>query len=915
MRPSLHLLPSLLFAVCSFASSATLAQTAPLDAIPNLWVADNTVRSMDVVGDTLYLGGDFEYVGPPTGNLAVLGKTTGEPDLSSLRFDAVDFNSQGIRAVVLDGEGGHYVGGTFRFVSGEQQYNLAHVLADGTLDPGFRPDPVVDADPFPSGSVSSLVLEGGVLYVGGEFDTVAGAPRQNLAALDANTGAVLPLQATFAYPSEPAYVPSVWTILVQGSALYVGGIFTEVSGQPRSGIVALDAATGTVLPWRADLTDENPNFFAFPYALAAGSTLYLSGFFDFVRGQARDGIAEVTLADPVTGAGGEPTLWAPVEPGPNSLYSFDLLVSGSFVYGAGSYSGAPLARISRETGAVEPLFVAAGLSSGRALALDPVGGPSDEGTFYLACDRRFGSDRFPVVVGVDPATGQATGYEVLAAPGFIGSDYLGTVAVEPGPEGRLFAGGTAVSVGGVRRSFLAALDLTTGRALPPFDDELVGSVLDLAASPDGRTLYLSTFFLLGVLDVPTWGIRTFGRPEATAAPPLLRQRLALPGASPPAEPPATRTAGLPPSGPPLEERHAAGGSAGGTPRVLGNNSAFAVTERALYYCGAGCVAFDRQTEAEVWLTLGAGIIGRDTNVLLLDGPGGPGGGGGTLYLSGGLEELPLGQPRAAFAALDPRTGDVFDWDVGVTDPGPGGSIGGGVAWLDRDGEGPEEPALYLGGDQLFEVQGQRRGTDLLAVDPETAALLPWDPDPFVSVRLGALALAAQQTAEGGGVVYTSNGYALDAETAEPLAWEPAVAGGTVLLSERHEALFFGGFFRNSLRGSGHAGVVAVEPAAAFPPPVASEDEAATPERAALSAAHPNPFRGTATVTLSLPQAQRVEVALFDVLGRRVAVLHAGPLSGGEHALTLDATALPSGVYVVRAQGEGFSASRRVTVVR
>ncbi len=899
---------SLLLALCLFVSSAVLAQPAPFDALPDLWVADNTVRSLDVVGDTLYIGGDFEYVGRPTGQLAALDKETGEPDLSLPRFDAAGIGSFGLQVALPDGQGGYYVGGDFRFVSGQVRRNLAHVLADGTLDPDFRPDPVEVAFGDSSGYVNALYLTDGVLYVGGRFNRVGGEPRRDLAALDTATGAVLPLSADFALSNSP-FPPVVEALAVVEGTLYVGGLFTSVNGQPRVGAAALDAETGAVLPWRADLARKNPNFSAAASEFGRGdSTLYLSGAFEFVDGQPRGELAEVTLADPVTGEGGEVTPWAP------SVGALDFIVTDEYVWGAGNYTGGPLARIDRETGAVVTFQVDAELSMARAIAFDPVGGLSDEGTFYLACRRLFdGFDSFPVVVGVDPASGQATGYEVLAAPGDSSTDFVGTVAVEPGPEGRVFAGGSTVSVGGVRRSFLAALDLTTGRALPPFTGEVLGSVLDLAASPDGRTVYFGAFFGLGVLDVETWTLRNFGRANATraawsptqAAPadagvarPVLERSPAppIPETSPPATPPAAY-------------------AASGSPRVLGNNSAFAVTERALYFCGAGCVAFDRQTEEEVWLTLGAGIIGRDTNVLLLDGPGGPGGDRGTLYLSGGLEELPLGQTRVAFGALDPRTGDVFDWDVGVTLAGPGGSLGGGIAWLDRDGDGPEEAALYLGGDQLFEVQGAMRGTDLLAVDPETAALLPWDPAPFLGERRGASTLAAQPT-EDGGVVYTNNGLALDAETAELLDWDPDVIGGTVLLSERHEALFFGGFFSNSLKGSGHAGVVAVELAAAFPPPpVSSEDEAVLPAIAALSAAHPNPFRSTATVTLAVPHAGPVEVALFDVLGRRVMVLHDGPLAAGSHALTVDGAGLPSGVYVVRASGAGFTASRRVTVVR
>src|SRR5690606_15291007 len=69
----------------------------------------------------------------------------------------------------------------------------------------------------------------------------------------------------------------------------------------------------------------------------------------------------------------------------------------------------------------------------------------------------------------------------------------------------------------------------------------------------------------------------------------------------------------------------------------------------------------------------------------------------------------------------------------------------------------------------------------------------------------------------------------------------------------------------------------------------------------LDAAFPNPFatRTTLRLTLDAPQSMRAEV--FDLLGRRVAVLHDGPLAAGAHALTFDAAQLPAGLYVVRAQ--------------
>lgn len=93
---------------------------------------------------------------------------------------------------------------------------------------------------------------------------------------------------------------------------------------------------------------------------------------------------------------------------------------------------------------------------------------------------------------------------------------------------------------------------------------------------------------------------------------------------------------------------------------------------------------------------------------------------------------------------------------------------------------------------------------------------------------------------------------------------------------------------------------------------------ATPEELAdvLTVPSPNPVRGSASLTLAVERAQNVTVAVFDALGRRVQTLLDGALAAGTaEALTFDASALPAGVYIIRATGEDFAKTRRVTVVR
>jgi hypothetical protein len=50
---------------------------------------------------------------------------------------------------------------------------------------------------------------------------------------------------------------------------------------------------------------------------------------------------------------------------------------------------------------------------------------------------------------------------------------------------------------------------------------------------------------------------------------------------------------------------------------------------------------------------------------------------------------------------------------------------------------------------------------------------------------------------------------------------------------------------------------------------------------------PNPFRGAATMLFSLPGTRNVDIAVFDVLGRRVRTLRSGMLGAREHRLVWD----------------------------
>lgn len=97
--------------------------------------------------------------------------------------------------------------------------------------------------------------------------------------------------------------------------------------------------------------------------------------------------------------------------------------------------------------------------------------------------------------------------------------------------------------------------------------------------------------------------------------------------------------------------------------------------------------------------------------------------------------------------------------------------------------------------------------------------------------------------------------------------------------------------------------------------IVATEAAETPASFTLAAPYPNPFNPQSTVTLDVDAPQFVRMALYDVLGRMVAVVHEGTLAAGRHRFTIDGGTLPSGTYLLRARGAAAVATRRLTLLR
>lgn len=96
--------------------------------------------------------------------------------------------------------------------------------------------------------------------------------------------------------------------------------------------------------------------------------------------------------------------------------------------------------------------------------------------------------------------------------------------------------------------------------------------------------------------------------------------------------------------------------------------------------------------------------------------------------------------------------------------------------------------------------------------------------------------------------------------------------------------------------------------------VGVEDDPATPHTFALDQNYPNPFNPTTTISYSIPESAEVELAIYDILGQRVATLVNGQKAAGSYQVNFDASQLASGMYLYRiVAGKNVSVKKMLLV--
>lgn len=700
----------------------------------DLPIANGTVNAVAVSGTTLYLGGSFSAIGPTSGTGVPIDGTTGAPVSGYPRVDGL------INAVVSDGAGGWFIGGQFTTVGGVARANLAHVLADNSVAPW---------NPGASGQVLALALDGGTLYAGGSFSAVGGQSRSNLAAIDAGTGVVTAW--------DPGASSSVRALAVGSGVLYVGGSFTSIGATARMRIAAIDLGTGAPTSW-------NPNSNSTVRALVVdGSSVFAGGDFTSIGGQPRTRLAALDLSN------GLATAW---NPGANAQVSTLALQSGTLYVGGsfttlGGQARARIGSVDASSGNVSGWNPGA---NAQVLALAVVGSTVYAGGDFLA----LGGESRSRLAAIDAGTGLVTAWNPIAYGAVFSLAAHGVV---------VYAGGTFTGLGGVLRGNLAAIDLVSGQVTawnPVASSEVLAMAVNGGTlfaggsftSVDGQTRNGLAAFDAGTGALTGWDPNVSGRVSTLATSGTLVYAGGL----------FTNVSGL--------ARDNVAAIDGGTgvptawnPGTDGEVFAIAPAGETVYLGGTFATAGGGVRANLAAVSAGTGAVTpwnpvSNGTIRAIDASCG-------RVLVGGFFTTIGGQARNRLATLDPVTGAATGWNPGSNGP---------AYVIAVDGR-----TVYVSG--VFSSVGGQPRNRLAAVDLATAAVTPWNPDASGTVR--TLVVDAGSVYVGGS--FASVGTTLQTNVASISGDATLTCPAIALSPSSLPALFVGGPFSETIVASGGAG--------------------------------------------------------------------------------------------------------------
>lgn len=288
-----------------------------------------SVNAITSFNDQIIVGGNFQYVGPSTGSVVYLETKNGKVLPNRNCPYLKVVGTTGI--AISDGSGGFYIGGEFFAVQGEERFSVAHILPGCQLDRNFN---VLKDN---TRNIYSLLLMGDSLYVGGIFNDWGGDTSQrNLVRLNRYTGV---LDTTFTANAD-ALVSDLET---DGDSLYVCGDFANIGGAVKTGFAKLSLATGqNISSFTAALSSSYCLDLLYGTDVSGSPVIYVVGDFPGPRLNAMSFYPDGTL-----------TAW---NPNPNlkvnsiQQYNNTIYLGGDFTTINGATSAPNLVSVNNSTG-------------------------------------------------------------------------------------------------------------------------------------------------------------------------------------------------------------------------------------------------------------------------------------------------------------------------------------------------------------------------------------------------------------------------------------------------------------------------------------------------------------------------------------------------------------------------------------
>ena len=140
----------------------------------------------------------------------------------------------------------------------------------------------------------------------------------------------------------------------------------------------------------------------------------------------------------------------------------------------------------------------------------------------------------------------------------------------------------------------------------------------------------------------------------------------------------------------------------------------------------------------------------------------------------------------------------------------------------------------------------------------------------------------------------------------------ATATGPVFVLVRSQD-FEGATDRDPARGEYNLSITKQDGSAVIIP--TNTEDLETPDSFELAQNYPNPFNPTTTIAYSIPESVEVELAVYNILGQRVATLVSTFQQAGTHQVSFDATNMASGMYLYRIVAGDHVSTKRMMLVK